>query len=56
MEHIRHAFIIKAPLEKVYENITTQEGLSKWWTQETIARPEVGFLNEFKFGDSGGNK
>lgn len=49
MEHIRHYLVIKAPVQKVYEAITTQDGLSKWWTKEAIAKPEEGFLNEFFF-------
>jgi uncharacterized protein YndB with AHSA1/START domain len=56
MEHIRHYLIINAPIGKVYEAITTQEGLSNWWTADTIAKPEIGFLNEFKFGNNYHNK
>ena len=56
MEHIRHYLVIKAPIEKVYHAITSREGLSNWWTEETIAKPEVGFLNEFKFGGEYHNK
>lgn len=56
MEHIRHYLVINAPVQKVYDAITTQEGLSKWWTKETIAKPEKGFLNEFIFGEDGHEK
>ena len=31
--------------------ITEQRGLVAWWTEETIAAPEVGAILEFKFGD-----
>ena len=51
MASIRHYLIIDAPPEKVYTAITEQRGLVAWWTEETIAAPEVGAILEFKFGD-----
>lgn len=48
---IRHRLLIKAPVEKVYEAVTTQKGLAAWWTPETIAKPEVGSISRFAFGD-----
>jgi uncharacterized protein YndB with AHSA1/START domain len=48
---IHHRLLIKAPVEKVYEAITTQKGLAGWWTTETIAKPEVGSIMKFSFGD-----
>ena len=51
MEHIRHFLAINAPIDKVYEALTTQDGLAKWWTETTIAKPEIGFVNEFRFGE-----
>ena len=50
MPEIRHNLIIKTNTEKVYEAITTQEGLANWWAKQTIAKPEVGFVNIFTFG------
>lgn len=50
MNAIRHNVVIKATPEKIYEAIATQEGLSGWWAKQTIARPEVGFVNVFTFG------
>lgn len=47
---IYHRLLIEAPAEKVYEAITTQEGLAGWWTPETIAKPEVGSISRFAFG------
>ena len=43
--------VIKATPEKIYEAITTEKGLSNWWAKKTIAKPEVGFVNEFTFGN-----
>jgi len=47
---IRHNVAIKATPEKIYEAITTQQGLANWWAKQTTAKPEVGFVNVFTFG------
>ena len=52
MAEIRHNVVIKAAPEKVYEAITTQEGLANWWAKQTTAKPEPGFVNTFTFGTS----
>ena len=48
---ICHRLLIKMPVEKVYEALTTQEGLSGWWTPDTKAKPEAGTVSRFAFGD-----
>jgi uncharacterized protein YndB with AHSA1/START domain len=50
MADIKHYVTIKSPAEKVYRDITEQEGLAGWWTRELKAKPEVGFIDEFHFG------
>ncbi|MCE7040781.1 SRPBCC domain-containing protein [Dyadobacter sp. CY312] len=50
MPNIHHQVLIDAPEEKVYEAITSQEGLSAWWTRDTKAIAEVGTLSRFQFG------
>jgi len=50
MNHIKHLLIINASAETIFKNISTQQGLQNWWTKETIAKPEIGFKNDFKFG------
>lgn len=50
MPNIRHELIIGAPAEKVYSAITSQEGLSAWWTRDTIAEAEVDSIARFAFG------
>ncbi len=52
MKSIYHRLVIEAPAEKVYEAITTQQGLAGWWTPETKAAPKVGNVNRFEFGNS----
>lgn len=51
MLEIRRRVVIKAAPEKIYEAITRQEGLSNWWAKQTTAKPEVGFVNTFTFGE-----
>jgi len=50
LKSIYHRLLIEAPAEKIYEALTTQEGLAGWWTPETIAEPEVGSISRFSFG------
>ncbi|MFN8355461.1 MAG: SRPBCC domain-containing protein [Spirosomataceae bacterium] len=47
---IKHKFVIKATAEIIFNALTTQEGSSGWWAKQTIAKPEIGFVNEFTFG------
>jgi uncharacterized protein YndB with AHSA1/START domain len=54
--NIRHFLVITAPAERVYRAVTEQDGLAGWWTPETIAKPEIGHINEFRFGDRYHNK
>jgi uncharacterized protein YndB with AHSA1/START domain len=50
MSAIKHNLVIKATPEKVFEAVTTQEGIENWWCKNTIAKPELGFVNIFIFG------
>jgi len=50
MTAIRHNVTVKVEPEKVFNAITTQQGLERWWAKQTTARPEVGFVNVFTFG------
>lgn len=50
MAEIKINLTIKAGPDKVYSAITTQEGLSAWWAKQTIAKPELDFVNVFTFG------
>jgi uncharacterized protein YndB with AHSA1/START domain len=50
MPSIKHYLVIKASLEKIYKSLTTKEGVSNWWTAETVVGDEVGEKNEFNFG------
>jgi uncharacterized protein YndB with AHSA1/START domain len=50
MTTIRHNVAIKATPGKIFQAITTQEGLANWWAKQTTAKPEAGFVNIFTFG------
>jgi uncharacterized protein YndB with AHSA1/START domain len=51
MAEIQHYLIVDASAAAVYEAVTTQAGLAAWWTVQTVARPEVGAVIEFRFGE-----
>lgn len=50
MNNIRHQLIIQAPAEKIYDAITTQQGLSAWWTPNALATAAVDSIARFPFG------
>lgn len=50
MPNIHHELLIGASIEKVYAAITSQEGLSAWWTPGTSVKAEVGSIARFPFG------
>ena len=50
MAEIKHYVVIKTTPGKIFNAITTQEGLENWWAKQTTANPELGFVNVFTFG------
>lgn len=52
MEKIEHIQYIKTPVSKVYEALTTRQGLAETWTNKLVVKPETGFVNEFDFADN----
>jgi uncharacterized protein YndB with AHSA1/START domain len=53
MVDIIHRVGIAASADKVYQALTTNEGLSRWWTTDTSGAGDVGSIIEFRF-DGGG--
>ena len=54
MVDILHKVGIKSSsLDKVYQALTTREGLSAWWTNDTQGEGKVGEMLKFRF-DGGG--
>lgn len=50
MPHIHHELLIASPAEKIFEAITTEEGLSGWWTPGTKRISDE--VIRFHFGDT----
>jgi hypothetical protein len=50
MPDIYHQILIGAPAEKVYDAITSQEGLSGWWTPAATAIPQINSIARFPYG------
>ena len=51
MESIEQVNYIKAPIETVYQTLTSEEGLGNVWTKKLKVKPEIGFVNEFDFDE-----
>jgi uncharacterized protein YndB with AHSA1/START domain len=51
MPNIYQQLLIAAPAGKVYTAITSQEGLSAWWTPHATAAAELNSIARFPFGD-----
>ncbi|MCF6405231.1 SRPBCC domain-containing protein [Chitinophaga filiformis] len=51
MVAIEHLLQIRASRTKVYEALTTQEGLGAVWTTKLTVKAEPGFVNEFNWGE-----
>jgi hypothetical protein len=51
MPNIHLQIFIAATAEKVFEALTTQEGLSAWWTPNTAAVPKEQTIARFTFGN-----
>jgi uncharacterized protein YndB with AHSA1/START domain len=49
MHDIMHLMKIHAPSERVYDAITTAEGIRQWWTRDAAIEAKVGAAGEFGF-------
>jgi len=50
MAEIKHRVGIAGNASEVYELLSTDAGLCKWWTTDTSGFGEVGSAIEFRFG------
>lgn len=50
MPAIRHNIFIASSAQTIFEALTKEDGLSAWWTPETRAKAEQGFVCRFSFG------
>ena len=53
MAEIKHRVGIKGSAADIYESLTTDTGLSRWWTTDTRGAGAVGSIIEFRFGGGG---
>ena len=53
MHEIKHRIGIKATASDIYQRLTTDQGLSGWWTLDTHGAGPVDSIIEFRFGDNG---
>ena len=51
MTDILHDFPVAAPRPKVFEAVSTPDGLDKWWTRTSKGLPQLGALWEFYFDE-----
>lgn len=51
MINIVHRVGIKGSIDNIYEALTTDNGLSKWWTSTTHGAGSVGSIINFKFDE-----
>lgn len=49
MKKIIHSVHVHATPRKVYEALTTTDGLSGWWTNNVVVEPRVGGMIRFTF-------
>ena len=50
MADIRHFVNIKAPAKKIYEAVSTKNGLKSWWTDKVTGGEKEGETIQFHFG------
>ncbi len=50
MPDIQHLVFIKSTPEKIYEAISTQQGIASWWSIYNNAKAEVGSTYHISFG------
>jgi uncharacterized protein YndB with AHSA1/START domain len=53
MAEIKHRIGINGSAKDIYHLLTTDAGLSKWWTTDTRGAGDVGSIIEFRFGGGG---
>ena len=49
MNDIMHLIKIHASPERVYQAITTADGIRQWWTRDATTEPKIGAAGEFGF-------
>lgn len=50
MPDIHHLVFIRSTPSKIYNALTTQQGIASWWSTENNARPDAGSIYRISFG------
>ena len=50
MSDIFHDFPIKAPAGRIFQGVSTPEGLDCWWTKTSSGQPSLGAAYNLRFG------
>ena len=53
MPNIIHRVGIKGSKKEIYAALTTNEGLSRWWTNDTSGAGDTGSVIKFRFNGGG---
>ena len=53
MAEIKHRVGIRGSAHDIYQLLTTDAGLSQWWTSDTRGAGDVGAIVAFRFGGGG---
>jgi uncharacterized protein YndB with AHSA1/START domain len=56
MVDIIHRVGIKAPVQKVYQALSTTEGISGWWTEQVSGVSQIGEIIAVRFLSTGGDE
>ena len=51
MADVLHLLMIHAPRERIYEAITTVEGIRNWFSRDADLEPSVGGSGEIRFAN-----
>lgn len=49
MAEILHSVRIAAPPQRVFDAISTPDGIAHWWTDDSTSEPRAGSVSVFKF-------
>jgi uncharacterized protein YndB with AHSA1/START domain len=52
MQHYNAELLVQAPARRLYQALTTQQGIASWWTQDCAIGGHVGASSTFHFGDT----
>lgn len=53
MAEINHRIGVAGDVSEIYQLLTTDDGLSKWWTTDVEGASPVGSIIHFRFGGNG---